>query len=59
MESRLSRSNVKACIERLQHEPGPHHIDADLAQGLLEATDTIVQSVLTLEAYLLDNPASA
>jgi uncharacterized membrane protein YccC len=56
MESRLSRSNAKASVERLQHEPGPHRIDTDLAQGLLEATDTIAQSVLTLEAYLQDNP---
>jgi uncharacterized membrane protein YccC len=56
MESRLSRSNAKASVERLQHEPGPHRIDTDLAQGLLEATDTIAQSVLTLEAYLQANP---
>jgi len=56
MESRLSRSNAKASVERLQHEPEPHRIDVDLAQGLLEATDTIAQSVLTLEAYLQDNP---
>jgi uncharacterized membrane protein YccC len=57
MESRLARSNAEASIERSLHEPEHQRIDADLAQGLLDAEGRIAQSVLTLEAYLRGNPA--
>ncbi len=57
MESRLAHSNAEASIERSLQEPEPHRVDLDLAQGLLRAADTIAQSILALEAYLLDNPS--
>jgi len=57
MYARLARSNAEASIQRSLQEPEPHRVDADLAYGLLGAIDSIVQSVLTLEAYLIDNPS--
>jgi uncharacterized membrane protein YccC len=56
MESRLSRSNAEASLQNSLKEPHRHRVDADLAQGVLGAADTIAQSALALEAYLLDNP---
>jgi uncharacterized membrane protein YccC len=57
MAVRLARSNAEASVTRSLHEPAPHRIDPDLAQGLLAAEDGIAQSILTLNAYLVDNPA--
>jgi uncharacterized membrane protein YccC len=57
MELRLARSNAEGSVERSLHEPKPHRVDPDLAQGALRAADNIVQSALALEAYLIDNPA--
>jgi uncharacterized membrane protein YccC len=54
---RLARSNADASIQHSLHEPAPHRFDPDLAQGLFAAADKIAQSGLTLEAYLIDNPA--
>lgn len=56
MEARLARSNAEASVERSLQEPEPHRIDANLAYGLLGAAEHIIQRVLTLEAYLIDNP---
>jgi hypothetical protein len=56
-ESRLARSNADASVGRSLQEPEPHRFDTDLAQGLLAAADSISRSVLSLEAYLMDNPA--
>ncbi len=56
MEARLARSNAEASVERSLQEPEPHRIDANLAYGLLGAAERIIQRVLTLEAYLIDNP---
>ncbi len=55
LESRLSRSNAEASLQNSLKEPH-HHVDTDLAQGVLGAADTIAQSALALEAYLQDNP---
>jgi uncharacterized membrane protein YccC len=57
MEVRLARSNAEASVARSLQEPEPHRVDLDLAQGLLRAADAIAQSILTLEANLLDNPS--
>jgi uncharacterized membrane protein YccC len=57
MESRLGRSNADASVGRSLQEPEPHRFDPDLAQGLLASADSISRSVLSLEAYLMDNPA--
>ena len=57
MGVRLARSNAEASVARSLQEPEPHRIDLDLAQGLLRAADAIAQSILTLEANLLDNPS--
>ncbi len=56
MEARLARSNAEASVERSLQEPEPHRVDANLAYGLLGAAERIIQHVLTLEAYLIDNP---
>jgi uncharacterized membrane protein YccC len=56
MASRLSRSNAEASLQNSLKEPHRHRVDTDLAQGVLGATDTIAQSALALEAYLLGNP---
>ncbi len=56
MESRLSRSNAEASLQNSLKEPQRNRVDADLAQGVLGAADTIAQSALALEAYLLNNP---
>ncbi len=57
MASRLARSNAEASVTRSLQEPAPHQFDPDLARGLLEAADNIIQRVLALEAYLIDNPS--
>jgi len=57
MASRLARSNAEASVTRSLQEPAPHRFDLDLARGLLGAADNIIQSLLTLEAYLVDNPS--
>lgn len=56
MESRLARSNAEASVGRALQEPASHGIDADFAQGLLEAADGLADSAMALDAYLLDNP---
>jgi uncharacterized membrane protein YccC len=57
MEIRLARSNAETSVQRSLQEPEPHRVDLDLAQSLLRAADTIAQSILALEAHLLDNPS--
>ena len=57
MKSRLARSNAAASVQRAIHEPTSHHTDLELAQDLLGTVDTLIVSVLTLEAYLVDNPS--
>lgn len=57
LESRLARSNAVASVQRIQQEPELQQAHIELAQGLLNAADSIVGSVITLEAYLLDNPS--
>ena len=52
MEARLTRSNAEASVTRLLQEPEPHHVDTELAQGLLAAENELAQYLLTLEAYL-------
>jgi uncharacterized membrane protein YccC len=56
MEARLSRSNAEASLQNSLKEPQHNRVDADLAQGVLGAADTIAQSALALEAYLVDHP---
>ncbi len=56
MDSRLARSNAEASLQSSLQEPHRPRVDADLAEGVLAAADSIVQSVLALEAYLVDNP---
>ena len=58
---RLARSNVDASVECAIQEPESYHFNPDRARGLLEAINSIAFSVLTLEAYHLDNfvPPSA
>lgn len=56
-ESRLSRSNAATSIQHIQQEPELQQANVELAQQLLAASDAIASSALTLEAYLLDNPA--
>ncbi len=60
-ELRLARSNVDASVECAIQEPESYHFNPDRARGLLEAINSIAFSVLTLEAYHLDNfvPPSA
>jgi uncharacterized membrane protein YccC len=55
--SRLARSNAFASVQRALHEPKSHQTDLELAQDLLGAADTFIVSILTLEAYLVDNPS--
>ncbi len=56
MAARLARSNAEASVARSLQEPEPHRIDASLAYGLLAASDRMIQHMLALEAYLIDNP---
>ncbi len=55
-EARLSRSNTNASIQRSLQEPRAHRIDAEMAQGILNASDTLAQSFVALQAYLIENP---
>jgi uncharacterized membrane protein YccC len=55
-EVRLARSNVEASVQHALQEPGRYRLQAEIARGLLGAADTLAQSIITLEAYLLDNP---
>ncbi|WP_201393151.1 FUSC family protein [Ktedonobacter sp. SOSP1-85] len=57
-QARLARSNADVSIRRSLEEPVSHHFDPDLAQSLLEAEDTIAQSLLALEAHLLAHPVN-
>ncbi len=60
MNARLTRSNADISIQRSQQEPetrGTHRVDPELTEGLLIASDMIAQSILALEAFLVDNPA--
>jgi hypothetical protein len=56
-KARLARSNAEASVQRSLHEPRPHRINIDVAQGILGACDNIMSSALSLEAYLQSNPA--
>jgi uncharacterized membrane protein YccC len=56
MNSLLARSNAEASLQNALREPKGHRVDVELAQGVLDAASTIGQSVLALEAYLIDNP---
>ncbi len=56
MNSRLARSNAAASLQNALREPHRHRVDANLAEGILGAADSIVQGALALEAYLVDNP---
>jgi uncharacterized membrane protein YccC len=56
-ESRLSRSNAVASVQRAQQEPQPYHTNVEIAHELLAIEDKMVGSALALEAYLLDNPS--
>ena len=56
MDSRLARSNAEASLQNALREPQRHRVDVNLAEGLLGAADSIIQSILTLEAYLIDTP---
>lgn len=56
MESRLARSNAIGSVRRSLQEPKAHNLNAELAEGLLGAADNIARHVLTLDAYLHDNP---
>jgi uncharacterized membrane protein YccC len=56
MNSLLSRSNSEASLQNALREPKGYHVDVELAQGVLDAATTIAQSVLALEAYMIDNP---
>ncbi len=58
--SRLARSNAAISAQRSQQEPetrSAHRVDPELTEGLLIAADFFAQSVLSLEAFLADNPA--
>lgn len=55
-ESRLARSNAEASLQRLLQEPQKQQVDTELVEEVLGAADRIAQSVLTLEAYLVNNP---
>jgi uncharacterized membrane protein YccC len=55
-EERLARSNAIGSVHRMLQEPKAHSITAELAEGLLEAADTITRCGLMLEAYWRDNP---
>jgi hypothetical protein len=55
-EVRLARSNVEASVQHALQEPGRYRLHTEIARGLLGTADTLAQSVITLEAYLLDNP---
>ncbi|HEY6284107.1 MAG TPA: FUSC family protein, partial [Ktedonobacteraceae bacterium] len=57
MNSRLARSNAVASVQRALHEPTTHRTNLEFAQDLLGAVNTFIVSVLTLEAYLIDNPS--
>jgi uncharacterized membrane protein YccC len=58
-ESRLSRSNANASVQRALNEPvsyvkGVHLISPETAQGLLGAADNIARNTIALEAYIED-----
>ena len=60
METRVAGSNANISVQRSQQEPETRRVravDPELAEGLLSAADLIGQSVLSLEAFLVDNPA--
>ena len=59
MKSRVASSNATLSIQRSRQEPETRHvhaIDPELAEGLLSATNIIMQSALSLEAFLVDSP---
>lgn len=60
MKTRVASSNASISVQRFQQEPETrraHAVDPELAEGVLSAADIIAQSVLSLEAFLVDNPA--
>lgn len=57
MQSRLARSNALGSVQRALQEPGTRQAaTAELAANVLATTDNLSRSVLTLEAFLHDNP---
>ncbi|BCL78229.1 membrane protein [Ktedonobacteria bacterium brp13] len=55
-EARLARSNVEALVMRSQLEPRAQRIDIDLTQGIFSVCITIIDSTISLEAYLQADP---
>ena len=53
---RLARSNVEASVQHALQEPGRYRLQTEIVRGLLGAADTLALGIITLEAYLLDNP---
>ncbi|GCF09537.1 hypothetical protein KDI_31010 [Dictyobacter arantiisoli] len=54
-ELRLTHSNADASVQRALQEPERYRVNVDLARGLVGAMDNLSMSILTLEAYLVDN----
>ena len=58
MRDNASKNTLpEASVTRSLQEPAPHRFDPELARGLIGAADNIIESLLTLEAYLVDNPS--
>lgn len=55
-DARLNRSNADASVERALNEPEIHPFDKNTMQCLLTEADHIAETVLSLEAYLLEVP---
>ncbi|GCE22958.1 hypothetical protein KDK_67580 [Dictyobacter kobayashii] len=55
-DSRLAKTNAEASIERALNEPERHPFDKNTMQCLLTNADHIAESVISLEAFLLENP---
>jgi hypothetical protein len=55
-EVRLARLNIEVSVQHALQEPGRYRLNAEIVRGLLGAADTLAQSIIALEAYLLDNP---
>ncbi|GHO86332.1 hypothetical protein KSZ_43380 [Dictyobacter formicarum] len=52
----LDRTNAHASVERALNEPEIHQFDKNTMQCLLTEADHIAETVLSLEAYLLEMP---
>jgi uncharacterized membrane protein YccC len=55
LDTRLAHSNVVASIERVIQEPSSPHFKSVQARGLMVALDSMGLSILTLEAYRVNN----